>query len=603
MSSSPEPTSSRSVLLVVDDSPRVLECIQGLFAGETDVLCATSGEEALELSSYTLPDLILMDVGMPGMDGFETCRRFREHHAAEHPTLIFLSDLEDEASEARGLALGAIDYIRKPFNPDLLRAKVRNHLNAKAHQDAYKSMAFQDGTTGLPNRRSFDRTFAREWERAVRGGTELSLLMIDVDLFKQFNDHLGHAAGDRCLEQVASALESALPRRIDFLGRYGGDEFSAILPFTDQQGALAVAENMRAAVEALAIPAPFTPAGRVTVTLGSASMLPGLEHLSEQLVIRADKGLYNAKRNGRNRVDFARETGLIKPDPSPIENLEFLDEEDLDSDQGLPCILLVDDDSRVRELMEGRLACLGATIESLPGAHSASKLLARRVTDLILSDVVMPGVDGFEFCQRCKEDPRLEGVPFVLFTSISADLRERALGAGADDYLSKMEQEHLFRMRVRSSLELGINRASALAIAGGEILLMTKSAAIHDQISNQMAAMGILMRSAPGWKGLEALAWSGTDLLVLDAAMLWDAPRDRIRMLRDLGSPILVLASAGEDARLLEVELDFQDRLPKPLEAAEIRHRILMMLRLAQARRSPRLLARWSAQKDSLMVP
>ena len=466
-------------------------------------------------------------------------------------------------------------------------------------------MAFQDGPTGLANRRSFDRTFAKEWARAVRGGTELSLIMIDVDLFKEFNDHLGHAAGDHCLKQVASALESALTRRIDFLGRYGGDEFAAILPFTDQQGALAVAESMRLAVEALRIPAPFTAAGQVTVSLGSASIRPRVDDLSEQLMIRADRGLYRAKRNGRNLAGMAPDACRIRPDPSPADYLQFPEQENLDSEHGIPFILVVDDDSRIRTLMEDRLTLLGARIASLPGAHSATNLLARQIPDLILSDVVMPGMDGFDFCQRCKDDPRLTGVPFVLFTSISSDLRERAVAAGADDYLSKMEQEHILRMRVRTNLELGLNRVAEVAVTGAQVLVVTKSPDLQDQMANQMKAAAIRVRKASGWtEALEALGGPCLDVIVLDAALLPEMPPDWWQTMRGLTQgmdlPVLAMATAQEDKWLLMMEHDFQDRLAKPLEAPEVRHRVLRMVRLARARRSPRLLARWSEPKRLL---
>ena len=579
----------RSVILVVDDSPQSLQSLHSLLVGEAEVLFATSGQEALELSYLTLPDLILMDAVMPGMDGYETCQRFRENPATADLPVIFLSGLDEPADQTRGLALGALDFIHKPFNPAILLAKVRSHLRAKGQLDIYKHLAQQDALTGLPNRRSFDATLSRDWENSARGRAELSLLMVDVDLFKAFNDHLGHAEGDHCLRRVGQALAGALPRKLDFLARYGGEEFAAILPATSVAGALRVAEHLRAAVEAMRIPAPFTPAGHVTVSLGVAAMLPDPEDRPEKLVVLADRGLYRAKANGRNRVALELPAGAAADPPTAPGRPQPLVPEVARLEPGPPVILLVDDDPRMRLLMEGRLACLGITLAMLPEAQSAAAMLARQTPDLILSDVVMPGMDGFEFCRRCKQDPRLDGVPFILLTALSRDLRERALAAGADDYLSKMEQEHIFRMRVRTGLELGLHRAPAPAPAGSQLLVVTGSPAIHQMIAAQMSPAGIQVRQAEAWGGaLDALRAAPADLLVLDAALLEGLPRDWAASLRDLPGglelPVLALASAQEDSLLLDPELEFQDRIAKPLESRELRHRLELMLRLARAR-------------------
>jgi len=589
MNDRPRAARDRQVILVVDDAPEILECVHGLFAAEADVLFATSGQEAMELAYIHPPDLILMDIVMPGMDGYETCRRFREQASSADLPLIFLTALGAEEDEAKGLALGAIDFIHKPFNPEILQAKVRNHLLAKVQQDIYKSQALRDQLTGLPNRRHFDDTLIKEWERGVRGCTELAFLMIDVDRFKAYNDHLGHLEGDRCLAQVAAAMEAALPRRIDFLARYGGEEFAAILPATSLLGALRVGETLRAAVEALEIPAPFLPAGRLTVSVGAASLVPTLRDQVETLAVRADKGLYNAKRDGRNRVGVEDIGFRIQPGPlAPREAIASPEPPDQ------PLILLVDDDARMRLLMEARLATMGTRIATFPEAGSASTLLSRQTPDLILSDVVMPGMDGFEFCRQCKLDSQLTGVPFVLLTAVSRNLRERALGAGADDYLSKMEMEQVFRMRVRTHLELGLNRASETVPAGAQVLLLTRATLVHQVIATQMEAAGIGLRTASDWAAvLEALAGAGADTLVLDAAMLTDLPPQWFDRLRDmpagLNLPILALASPQEDEFLLKIEHELQDRSAKPLEAREVRHRLLLMLRLAQARRGATL--------------
>ena len=331
------------------------------------------------------------------------------------------------------------------------------------------------------------------------------------------------------------------------------------------------------------------PAGRLTVSVGAASLVPTVRDLVEPLAVRADKGLDNAKRDGRIRVGVEDIGFRIQPGPlAPREAIASPEPPDQ------PLILLVDDDARMRLLMEARLATMGTRIATFPEAGSASTLLSRQTPDLILSDVVMPGMDGFEFCRQCKLDSQLTGVPFVLLTAVSRNLRERALGAGADDYLSKMEMEQVFRMRVRTHLELGLNRASETVPAGAQVLLLTRATLVHQVITTQMEAAGIGLRTASDWAAvLEAVAGAGADTLVLDAAMLTDLPPQWFDRLRDmpagLNLPILALASPQEDEFLLKIEHELQDRSAKPLEAREVRHRLLLLLRLAQARRGATL--------------
>ncbi len=296
-----------AVLLIVDDEPVNISIIGKLFKHELEVLAATNGEEALEIAEKCSPDLVLLDVMMPDMDGYEVCRRLRKSEATKHIPIIFLTAKRDAGDEAFGLNLGAIDYIVKPFDLAIVRARVRNHINLKQMADVLGALAAQDGLTGIANRRQFDEVLGREWRRAMRGKAPLSLIILDVDSFKQFNDHYGHGRGDKCLKQVAATLQGVLNRPGDLAARIGGDEFAIIIPGSDAAGAALIAERARAGVEALGIANEQSElSDHVTVSVGCATLVPEQGGLSELLFDRADSALYRAKDQGRNRVVSCR---------------------------------------------------------------------------------------------------------------------------------------------------------------------------------------------------------------------------------------------------------------------------------------------------------
>lgn len=573
------PAGPRSpIVLAVDDSPAVLESVCAMLSGEAEVLFATTGDEALTLAGITVPDLILLDIVMPGPDGFETCRRLKADPVLAEIPVVFLTGLQESADTARGLELGALDFLAKPFDPAILRTKVHNLLAFKAGQDRLKGLSRQDALTGIANRRAFDETLAMEWERAQRGGHALALVMVDVDHFKAYNDHLGHPEGDRCLQAVAGALEAALPRKVDTIARYGGEEFAAILPYTDQAGAERVAETLRMAVQDLTFPHPASPVGpSVTISLGAVALTPGRGQSPEQLTAAADKALYRAKHAGRNRWEGPEPPpAQAPPAPAGPRKPGFL--------------LLVDDDVRMRNMMAARLEFLGlpVVVESEPFA--ALKTLGGQLPDLILSDVVMPLMDGFDFCRRCKGEERLREIPFVFLTAVSNDLQGRAMAAGGDDCLSKLEPEHVFRMRVRTNLELGLIQAPPVPAEGGSLLIVSPSSSLRGVVARQAAACGIQAQEITSLlKAPEALRTGRADVLVLDAALLGDLPPAWFEDLHDqLGGqelPILALATPQEDALLADLESQCQDRVAKPLVARELRHRLNLLLRLSQGRK------------------
>ena len=278
---------------------------------------AETGAKGIELFVQERPDLVLLDIIMPDIDGFEVARQIRQLEAPTDWTpIIFLSSLNKDRDIEMGIAAGGDDYLLKPISEIVLAAKIRamqriiqmrqsllvltRKLDA-ANQEL-RRLSSLDGLTGIANRRHFDDILLREWRRAMRNGEEIAVLMCDIDFFKPFNDRFGHQSGDECLRQIAHTLSCAMDRGGDLLARYGGEEFVAILPGTTLNGATFVAEQMRIAVEQLALPHPESPYGRVTASFGVASAVAMPETEPHHIVGAADMALYKAKHAGRNRV-------------------------------------------------------------------------------------------------------------------------------------------------------------------------------------------------------------------------------------------------------------------------------------------------------------
>jgi diguanylate cyclase (GGDEF)-like protein len=296
---------SKPKILVVDDQPANIEVLAEILTIEYDVRIATNGHKALQIAQeQEPPDLILLDVMMPLMDGFDVCKRLKNDDATRHIPVIFVTALSSASDEEQGLNIGAIDYISKPFSIPVVRARVRNHIQLKQRADLLEELASIDPLTHLPNRRLFEQTLHNEWARAKREGTSLSLLMIDIDYFKKYNDHYGHGAGDVCLHQVATTMQSCQTRAGDLLARIGGEEFIFILPNTDLNGARVVGECLRQTVADLKIPhIHSTVVPIVSISIGCATSLPSLNDSDANTLINtADSQLYKAKEQGRNQV-------------------------------------------------------------------------------------------------------------------------------------------------------------------------------------------------------------------------------------------------------------------------------------------------------------
>lgn len=293
----------RAKLLVVDDDPHNIKILCGLLSNSYQLFTATSGQEALTIAARVRPDLVLLDIRMPDMDGYAVCRAMKDDPLLQQSSIIFVTALAGEEDEGIGLALGAEDYITKPFRPAIVTLRVANHLELKRQRDRLRQLARTDGLSGIPNRRTFDEHLDQEWRRALRSGERLALMMIDIDRFKEFNDTYGHQAGDACLWRVAQTIAASLSRAGDFVARYGGEEFACVLPDGDVAELAAIAEKLRGAVEELWIPHSTSGvAPVVTISVGAATCQPSWETSPELLIAEGDKQLYRSKKEGRNRV-------------------------------------------------------------------------------------------------------------------------------------------------------------------------------------------------------------------------------------------------------------------------------------------------------------
>ena len=315
--------SRRATVLVIDPAPSdralICDCLKQL--PDVRIIAAGEAEQALQIVREACPTMILLDSTQKGIDGISLTRAIRFHEqAGQNPAfapwmpIVFLSSINDEDLLAQGILAGGDDFICKPVSEVVLLAKVRAMLRIAARQREIcevhrqlKDIATLDSLTGIPNRRYFDDTLATEWKRCLRAEAPLSIVLSDVDFFKQFNDIYGHQAGDACLKAVASSLSESLFRVEDSVARYGGEEFVAILPGTDGEGAYAVAERMRQSARELCIPHAKGIDGRLSCSFGVASTYPSSHSAPQQLLRFADAGLYAAKQAGRNRVTLNSE--------------------------------------------------------------------------------------------------------------------------------------------------------------------------------------------------------------------------------------------------------------------------------------------------------
>jgi len=297
----------RSTILVIDDTPANLSLISITLSSLYELKFATSAEIGLKILEQCTPDLILLDIIMPGIDGYEMLKILKEREDTRDKPVIFITARKSNSDEEYGLRLGAVDYISKPFTPAILKLRISNQLLFVKQRKMLEDLINIDYLTQIPNRRKFDEVFMREWRRCQRSRSPLTLLMIDVDNFKLYNDHYGHAPGDEVLKSVADAIRTKSKRSSDFPARWGGEEFTLLLSECDREHGLLMAKRVCKAVEELAISHTYsTTAEVVTISVGGVTAIPDLEMGSRQAMLnQADAALYRAKEDGRNRVAWS----------------------------------------------------------------------------------------------------------------------------------------------------------------------------------------------------------------------------------------------------------------------------------------------------------
>jgi diguanylate cyclase (GGDEF)-like protein len=294
---------SKLTILVVDDERSNLAMLNMILCDEYEIITAKTGEAALLLAVEARPDLILLDIILPDINGFDVLVKLKEDPTTQKIPVIFITGLNSESDEEKGLRLGAVDYIQKPFKNVLVKARVNTHIEMQWQMRVVEQLGLIDPLTGIPNRRSFDDRLEMEWRRAIREKKPISFLMIDIDRFKIYNDTYGHPQGDTLLKAVARIFKERAKRPGDLSARLGGEEFGILLPDTGMPSALSIAEKIHADVESLRAPtADGTEITSTTISIGVASVLPGKHDLASDFIFTADKNLYTAKTSGRNKV-------------------------------------------------------------------------------------------------------------------------------------------------------------------------------------------------------------------------------------------------------------------------------------------------------------
>ena len=289
-------------ILITDDEKTNLDILGSILAPTYNLLISRSGARALDLAREHKPDLILLDVLMPEMTGFDVIAKLKETKETENIFVIFITGLTSIEDEEKGFFLGAVDYITKPFNKAIVKARVNNHIKIVDQMRTIERYGMIDPLTKISNRRGFENRLNAEWSKAFQEKTSISILVMDVDKFKNYNDTFGHQQGDAALKGFAEIASKTLKRTSDFAARWGGEEFVILLPGTDMEGAVGVAERVRENVEAEVILTEEGQETRITVSIGVNSVIPAVDAPTADFISKADQALYKAKESGRNRV-------------------------------------------------------------------------------------------------------------------------------------------------------------------------------------------------------------------------------------------------------------------------------------------------------------
>ncbi|MCB1050047.1 MAG: response regulator [Acidobacteria bacterium] len=433
-------------LLIVDDDPLIIQSLGQVLRGMGMIFFATNGADAITTLNKHEIDLVILDMNMPGMNGLELCKRIKSNPLHEDLPIIFVTASTNHQAEESALLFGAVDFISKPVRPAVVRARVKTHLTLRQRTLALKRLASIDMLTRIPNRRSFDETLEVEWRRAQRTLAPLSLLLMDIDYFKKFNDHYGHLDGDKCLTAVGYALKSTLRRAGDFVARYGGEEFAVILPQTEKVNAKKFAKRIHRALKDMDIPHAMSQVSpTVTLSIGVSTFEPNqteahdymcelctddaLEHSPKCLIGAADRALYQAKANGRNQTSTFEMNLQSKPRklserPKSLSNLT---------------VLLADDNVINRKLAEKVLNNQNMRVLQAANGLEAMQILAdpTNKVDLILMDLQMPILNGYEATKQIRAIADYRSLPILALTAQSEDSLDNLPEWGFNDWIPK----------------------------------------------------------------------------------------------------------------------------------------------------------------------
>ncbi|GEM_PF-1784585 len=397
-----------TILLAVK-SAATLQALNAALKDEHEVLFARDGKTALDIVAGQEPDLILLD---PEPDGLAICKSLKKSPSTRQMPVVFVTEPGAGTDEAAAIEAGVADFIARPIGDDALRARVRLHLKLKRRSEQLRNLALTDGLTGIANRRRFDEALAHEWRRGSRSGDPVAVILGDIDHFRSFNDRYGHQAADDCLKAVAAAAAHCFRRPGDLFARFGGEEFVALLPEQDIEGAQQMALKLQKAVAKLALPHAESPtAPVVTLSFGIAAADPRRGE-AEALIEQVEAALLDAKAAGRNCIQGKRTWNAD--------------------------ILVIEDDAPTRSLIEELLGGAGCKVRTASSGESGLAEARRAPPSLVLLDLGLPGQSGFKIAELFRSDPATRHVKMVALTARrSWEDYDAAFSSGVSAYIEK----------------------------------------------------------------------------------------------------------------------------------------------------------------------
>lgn len=288
-------------ILIVDDMATNILILSDLLKDEYEIKVAKNGEKAIEIVNSQNIDLILLDVEMPNLNGYEVCKILKASDKTKNIPIIFITARSSETDEEKGLDLGAIDYVTKPFSKTIVKLRIRNHIKLKEKTDLLEQLSMYDSLTNIKNRRFFDEIFEKTYQETKRDKTNLALIIIDIDHFKSYNDNYRHGKGDRALQEVAQSISNTLNRPNDLVARYGGEEFVALIKDISSEGLATIANNILNSIRDLNIKHDFSDvATHLTASIGIAHFDANNKVSKIKILMAADENLYKVKNSGKN---------------------------------------------------------------------------------------------------------------------------------------------------------------------------------------------------------------------------------------------------------------------------------------------------------------